>query len=719
MTMHRRFPSSVSGLPTPPARQRGSVLIAAAAAMLVSVTLLASADLGYLFYMKRELQKTADLAALAGAQQLERDSCVAAAAAAQGNANLNLQRFGLSMASSPVPACGRWDPNPDAAGNTVQTMEPASESYGGNGGRKYFGTPKSPAGFNAIKVVISQQVPMLLPFLGSRGVFAEAIAVQEAPVASFWVGSKLLTASSQTAPLCALLGVVGANICEDLGIGTYAGLAGVKITPGGLLKELGIPVGADLSVGELNDLLAARKVELGQVLNAIARLAHQDGLLKLNAALLDELTAKLGIDTLRVQLGSDSVAGGLFALIEAPAAGSALNADLDALGLLTAAVGVGVSHHAATVDLQLPDPIAGLSGIKADVRASIIEPPSVGIGGLGTKAYTAQVRTHVDIAIQGGVLGGLLKLLGTEIRLPIVLDVVSSQGTLTGMNCTAPASATIKVDSSIAKLCMGKVDESTLWSTHDVCATGLQDETFVRLLGIDLLHGQVKSDILAQESADTDPPLLVGETRTVGRNELRFGDMAEDVSNQLLALLLAQSSEGESARVEAFPPDTAAQVADKYLNEYAYNADKVARALMDDGITWPRPCGLLGLGTCAMPELWRGSVKPTLLSGPCNQTCMRTKLIDALQTTASSGLLGGLLNAVGDLLGNVLGTGGSAPSQNLLQAILNPLVGLLKPLLNEVGTLLADLLDGLAGIRIGQTDVHLMSLECDNVRLVY
>ncbi|AZG08174.1 hypothetical protein EGT29_09915 [Pigmentiphaga sp. H8] len=715
MTPHRRIPSFVSASRAPLARQRGSVLIAAAAAMLVSVTLLASADLGYLFYMKRELQKTADLAALAGAQQLERDSCVAATAAARGNANLNLQRFALSMETSPAPVCGRWDPNPDSTRNTVQTMEPPSESYSGTGGKKYFGTPKSTAGFNAIKVAISQQVPLVLPFLGNRSLYAEAIAVQEAPVASFWVGSKLATSNSQTAPLCVLLRVVGANLCEDLGIGTYAGLAGVKITPSGLLKELGIPVGADLSVGQLNDLLAARKVELGQLLNAIVSLANQNSLLGLNASLLNSLTAKLGIDTLLVQLGSNSVTSGLFALIQAPSAGSALNVDLDALGLLTAAVGVGVSNHAVTVDLGLPAAVSTAVGLKANVRASIIEPPSVGIGGLGTRAYTAQVRTFVDIATDGGLVGGLLGLLGTQVKLPIVLDVVSSQGTLTGMSCTAPAKATIKVDSSIAKLCMGKVNESTLWSTHDVCATGLQDETFVKLLGINLLHGQVKPDILAQDPVYTT--LEVDQTKTVGRNELPLGDTVQDLVNQLLALLLAQSSSGQGAQLEAFPADTATQVADKYLNQYGYTPSVIEQKLLGDGITWPRPCGLLGLGTCAMPTLWRQTVTPLL--GTCNQACMRTELIKALQTTASNGVLGGLLNAVGDLLGSLLGGTGSGQSQNLLQAILSPLVGLLKPLLNEVGLLLANLLDGLVGIKIGQTDVHLMSLECDNVRLVY
>lgn len=714
MTSHRRSLPFVSGSRPSLARQRGSVLIAAAAAMLVSVILLASADLGYLFYMKREFQKTADLAALAGAQQLERDSCSAASAAALGNANLNLQRYGLTMASSPAPVCGRWDPNPDPAKNTVQAMEPPTESYGGAGGQKYFGTPKSSVGFNAIKVVITQAAPPLLPFFSNRTISAEAIAMQEAPIASFSVGSKLATSSSETAPLCVLLRVVGANLCEDLNVVTYGGLAGVKITPSGLLKALGIPVGADLTVGELNNLLAARKVELGQLLNAIISLAHQDQLLGLNLDLINALTAKLGVDKLLVQLGSSNVANGLFALIQAPSVGSALNVEVDALGLLTAAVGVGVSQHAVTVNLGLPAAVSSAVGLKANVRASIIEPPSVGIGGLGTKAYTAQVRTYVDIASEGGLVGGLLGLLGTQLKLPIILDVVSSQGTLTGMSCTAPAAATIRVDSSIAKLCMGKVNESTLWSTADVCDTGLQDETFVRLLGINLLHGKVDPDILAEDPISTT--LHVGETKTVGRNDLRLGDTVQDLVSQLLALLLAQSSAGEGAKLEAFPPDVAAQVADKYLGQYGYNPSLVARKMIQDGISWPRPCGLLGLGSCPMPQLWRDTV--TSIFASCDAGCMRTKLIDALQTTAGNGLLGGLLNAVGDLLGGLLG-GSGGQSQNLLQAILNPLVGLLKPLLNEVGKLLANLLDGLVGIKIGQTDVNLMSLECDNVRLVY
>ena len=56
-------------------RQHGSVIINTAIALSLIVIALIGTELGYLFFMKREFQKTADLAALAGAQSLKPNSC--------------------------------------------------------------------------------------------------------------------------------------------------------------------------------------------------------------------------------------------------------------------------------------------------------------------------------------------------------------------------------------------------------------------------------------------------------------------------------------------------------------------------------------------------------------------------------------------------------------------------------------------------------------------
>ncbi|MDD3785743.1 MAG: pilus assembly protein TadG-related protein, partial [Hydrogenophaga sp.] len=68
-------------------RQSGSVTITVAIAFSTLLILLIGTELGYLFYQKRELQKAADLAALAAAQAVDPTSCDGARDAAKANAN--------------------------------------------------------------------------------------------------------------------------------------------------------------------------------------------------------------------------------------------------------------------------------------------------------------------------------------------------------------------------------------------------------------------------------------------------------------------------------------------------------------------------------------------------------------------------------------------------------------------------------------------------------
>ena len=85
-------------------RQTGSIVINTAIALSLIVIALIGTELGYLFFMKRELQKTADLAAIAGASAVQPTDCTAARAAALANVAQNLAGF------TPVATCGRWDP---------------------------------------------------------------------------------------------------------------------------------------------------------------------------------------------------------------------------------------------------------------------------------------------------------------------------------------------------------------------------------------------------------------------------------------------------------------------------------------------------------------------------------------------------------------------------------------------------------------------------------
>src|SRR5690606_35581367 len=127
---------------------------------------------GYLYWAKRDVQKVADLAALAGAQRLDSDPdnpCVAGHDAAWTNA-INDNGFpapGESGSTLEIQ-CGDW--SPDAPGKiTPDSVSP-----------------------NAIEVMAGRP---LIPFFGMAGdlpaVRARAIARNGVPRAAFTVGSSL------------------------------------------------------------------------------------------------------------------------------------------------------------------------------------------------------------------------------------------------------------------------------------------------------------------------------------------------------------------------------------------------------------------------------------------------------------------------------------------------------------------------------------------------
>lgn len=278
----------------PPAcRQRGGMSVTMMLVMLGLVTMLGLVEIGYLYWAKRDVQKIADLSALAGAQRL--DLCTANRAdnaAARSNA-LTANRFPGTLQVS----CGVWNPTHASTDHFIGT---------------------APAPVNAVKVIAERPV---LPFFGQTHglpqVRAQAVATRAPPLAVFSVGSQLLRVNGNT-PLGGVLKLVGVDLDQTTLLG-YDGLAQAKITPGGLLRALGIPVDANISVGDFNALLAAHKVSLGQLLDATASVLSQSGVAHVDMrALKDALAAKLDINQLNLQLGSNAAAAACSAASSPP-----------------------------------------------------------------------------------------------------------------------------------------------------------------------------------------------------------------------------------------------------------------------------------------------------------------------------------------------------------------------------------------------------------------
>lgn len=680
-------------------RERGSVLVNAAIALSLVVITLIGTEIGYLFFLKRELQKSADLAALSGAQALTTNSCAQAATAAIANAAQNLP-LGFQLNSSDV-ICGRWDPSSMA-------------------GPRYFSAGGTP--YNGVQISLQRTPPILLPGISDgiqRQIQVQALAVKDEPSAVFSVGAKLVDVSPGGA-LTSILKIAGVNV-DNACVGCYTGLLTANVSAGDLLKALGIPVAADLTVGGLNALLAAKKVSIGQIVQVIATLANQSDLLSANAKLLGALVdAGINVESLLIQVGTDpgatNGARGLFTVINAPTSSAALNTQINAFDLLKTALSVGTSEHAVTLNQQL-----GALGLNVEAR--VIEPASIGIGGVGATAYNSQVRVFTSINTTKSIVGGILGNLATEVNLPISIDIGNALGTLQAIDCNStPTKATIRVDAPLLSACIGQISSSALWSKSNVCQTDLQPMSMVKILGADLLAGKAYLPALPNS---TTVVLSPGETVTTGGNPLAIGTTVSTLLNDLLKLLLgnAGATNGTPA-TRPTTPDIAAALAIHYIPtttgaSMSQSAiDAVQAALTADGLTWNRP--LLGVLSQSMPSEWATNVASCKTSFTSYQTsCVRNTLVNSLQTANQNGLLTGILNSLVQLISGLLGVGSSDGGTPLLAGLLGPLVNLLQPALDVVGSFISNLLQTLLGLQLGQTDVHLHSISCRNAKLVY
>jgi uncharacterized membrane protein len=666
-----------------------------------------------------------DLAALAGAQRL--DLC------RPDNADNSAARQN-ALAQNTFPGqvqiqCGNWN----ATRGTADHFSPSVDA----------GNPR-----NAVRVIAERGV---LPFFGQNSglptLRVQAVAKRSEPTAVFAVGSQLLRTNGNS-PLMATLRLVGLDVTNAT-ILSYDGLAQATVTPSGLLAALGIPVTADLSVADFNRLLSVNRISLAQLVNATATVVGRETAVGVQLQALSNLVGtRLDINQLNILLGSQNGGGGLFAQVISPdgTIGSALESRVNVLDLVTAAISIANDGNGVQVQ--------GLNLLGIDVKAGVVEPPSIAIGGVGARAYNAQVRLMVDVdSDRLFAIGPLLNLLGTRLHLPLHVDVANAMGTLTSIQCgAAPPTATVQVDSSVLRACVGKVNAADRFSKSNVCDATLQNEQLLKLLGQPLINDKVTLPALTSTQSLT---LAAGQTGSTRINPLAVGTAVSDLVNELLRVLsgmLSSPKQGMSAN------DTAKALADRYLQAAfpsggRYNVDQVIPLLRDGDPSrnlaplgnWtvtkgvPKPC-LIGLSTCWEDgSVWAGyratvtgqglglldgllgSLVGGLLINRCDSLlgnlidyngCVRTNLASYIQT-APAGFLDGQNG------GGVTTPGNNVTCSGLLCALLNPVLAALKPVLNSVGTLLTNTLASLLGLELGRTDVSMQSIQCSSAQLVF
>lgn len=716
-------------------QQSGSILVQFALLLGIIVAILGVLDIGYMYYAKRELQRNADLSALHAVRTID-FGVLDGSQRAYRCEQAGLQSVNANwLTSSPIApviksaTCGEWDVSMYAGPDHFQS---------------------NAANVNAAHVVLKGRSPTFFPGPWSRVIAAQAVATRGAPQAAFSIGSKLAVVGcrQEFAPLVQVLKMAGVgDPCVT--VNGYDGLVDAKITPSGLLKALNVPLNAELTVLDVNNLLAAQKVSLGTLLDAAVTAAGHSELLDVNAVVLRALGAKLGMDAfaLEVPLGSSENGSGLFASIHAPDAlsASALNMELGVLDIISTAIGVGTAGRG----LEIPGLSIKIPGILPNllkVKAGVTEPPSIAIGGVGTTAYNSQIRLALQIDTTGGLLGGLLQLLGTQVKLPIYVDLTRAKATLEAPICTLPtkdSTARIKVENAMAQVCIGKTFGDPFSIRTPICET-IEKETLISALGLIKVHNKIRVDVLEGQDEYFSPPLKEGQTWTMPGNSLKIGTALKSAIDELLKLLSELlGAPSNSSWTPAENEISAKKMANYYLGKGgeihpggairtnhslgllgptgAYNIAQLRDRLKADIDRDSKSCLLLPIlcWTTNEWDSWANDIESI------NSASKRACWGQTSEGYVATGLLGKPADVIRfnqcverELKEAMLEAPNAKP--NYLQVLLLPLTELLKGLLDPVGAFLAGpVLKDVLGIELGVADVRMINIDCGTAELVY
>ncbi|PRF92513.1 pilus assembly protein TadG-related protein [Burkholderia multivorans] len=442
-----------TGAPERRLRQRGSIAVIAAIWVAVAVIVLGGIDIGRFYAERRHMQAAADLAALSAVQYAAVDStCQAAKAAALQVANPSANR--VPADATIAVTCGVW--SAPASGGSALFTRTAGDPIGGQCGGLSAGTVNGQA-TNAVCVSISEPVN---GFFRPGGQIGASALAKSTPTDTFALTTSLLNLNGGLANAL-LQSLTGAPNALSLSAVDYQGLAQVNLSLAGILANL--PVGSNAAVLD-------GTVTLGQLANAIVQAATQQNLVGANLNVLNQLV---------VGLCSNNVCGGpkvaLNQLVSAALAGgnSAVNASVNALGLLSTAVQVANGTNAIAIPsltVQTPTAVAPL--LKATVSGSVSlagVPPATASGPAGpANCGTSDCQTHTSTA-QGNVfLDTSLSLLSTcpngslvysggacssgtatpltAVRLPLTAYVSPATAGLAAVMCSADGTKSARVN---------------------------------------------------------------------------------------------------------------------------------------------------------------------------------------------------------------------------------------------------------------------------------
>lgn len=498
-----------SGLPTPiigrkgqgiRMRQRGSMAVTMMLMLVGLVAMLGLIEIGYLYWARRDTQKVVDLAALAGAQKLT--ACAAdnsSNSAALGNAMTDNGFTGTLLI-----ACGHWD-----------TTQP---------GDQHFVPVTSTLPLNAVRVQATLPLTPFFGFAHFSNISTTAIAVPKGPpIAAFSVGSS----TAGIAPASPLGTLLNSALGSSLGLQllSYSGIANADISLLNIVKALPIDVGTV-------DGVLSSEMTVKQFLTAYVQVLTQTA----GDAGVDLTFVNQQVALIEAQIGDVQINLGdvLNVDVNTQDPNIALNTNINALDILSAVLMAADSANG----LALPSTSIGIPGVATvSLGMSIVEPPQIGVGGVGTVAHTSQIRLALNVSAVGSPAPGQ-----SLIGLPVYLEVAPTDATLTALECNVPGSGggntdlvTITTSPGLVNAYIGLLTSSAFTNIHQTWPTLISSGALAPLLDIALgplqlvrlalsANVQLAANPASSTTFSVDPTTPVSQqanmTRSVGNSSL-------------------------------------------------------------------------------------------------------------------------------------------------------------------------------------------------------
>ncbi|WP_296036735.1 TadG family pilus assembly protein [uncultured Agrobacterium sp.] len=449
----------------------GNIAITAGLTAPLFVGILAlGVDYGALTLQKRELQQTADLAAISAAAAVNPDQAVLQ------YFKLNGKKIGIKTENGLLTDTGfvSVDIEGQLAGvdgyATVTKGRYVPDSTVDVGQR--FVADASPTNAVKVEIVEKGQIYFASSFTTAPKISAVGTAAASR-VAAFSVGSRLLSLNEGLLN-AVLSGLLGSSV--NLKLMDYQALVSADIN---LLKTIDIlAIDLGLQAGTYRDLLT-KDITLSQFLNALGRTGGLQPSLVATIKTLERAANKTSISLpLEKIVNLGPFLGNMVG------SGENLKVTAELFDLVSAAAIAANGHQQIAINAGASVPGLAATKLTIAIGEPPVSAPPLAVGSTGTVVRTAQTRLAIETSVTG-----LKALLGLQINLPLYVEVANAEAKLADIRCMTPGNGAVDVDvvPGLAEIALGNVDTSAFNNfgrTPRVTKASILDSAVVRINGM-------------------------------------------------------------------------------------------------------------------------------------------------------------------------------------------------------------------------------------------